>query len=205
MTSDAVTSERATPDIHPLLRDRRSSRIFDPGHVVTETDLVRLLEAARWAPSAGNSQPWAYLVARRGEPAHDRMVSRLSRGTAAWAPQAGALVLTLHRAGHDEDLSMAYSDYAAYDLGQAVAYLTVQAQSLGLHVHQFAGFDHAAMVAEFAVPPAWSVTTGLAVGRRPALTDDAEAGLLARDREPRERKPLADFVFTDGYGDPRWP
>ena len=187
-----------TPDLHPLLRHRRSSRTFDPAHVLADDDLVRLLEAARWAPSAGNSQPWAFEVTVRGEPAHHRMVARLSRGTAAWAPHAAALVLTLHRVGHDEDPSMAFSDYAQYDLGQAVAHLTVQAQALGLHVHQFAGFDHVGMAAEFAIPPAWRVTTGLAIGRRPA-------GAQPADPAPRERRPLADFVFTERYGAPRWP
>jgi nitroreductase len=188
----------SSPDLHPLLRHRRSSRTFDPAHVLAEEDLVRLLEAARWAPSAGNSQPWAFVATRRGEPAHDRMVRRLSRGTAAWAPHAAALVLTLHRVGHDEDPSMVFSDYAQYDLGQAVAHLTVQAQALGLHVHQFAGFDHDGMAAEFEVPAAWLPTTGLAIGRRPQ-------GGQPADTVARERRPLADFVFTERYGVPRWP
>jgi nitroreductase len=193
--------------LHPLLRERRSSRIFDHRFVVPDTDLAGVLEAARWAPSAGNSQPWAFVVAKRGEPAHDRMVALLSRGTASWAPAASALLLTLHRTGHDEDPAMAFSDYAAYDLGQAVAFLTVQAQALDLHVHQFAGFDHARMAVEFAVPPAWAVTTVVALGRRPAaeLVDRADPGLRAREQGPRERKALSDFVFTERYGVPRWP
>ena len=194
--------------LHPLLRERRSSRIFDPRHVLDEDELAVLLEAARWAPSAGNSQPWAFVVARRGEAAHQRMVDLLSRGTASWAPAASALVLTLHRTGHDEDPGMTYSDYAAYDLGQAVASLTVQAQALGLNVHQFAGFDHAGTALAFAVPDSWAVTTMLAIGRHAAQVEH-EAGLApelaARELHPRERKQLAEFVFGDRYGVPRWP
>lgn len=186
----------SAPDLHPLLRHRRSSRTFDPTHVLWEEDLVRLLEAARWAPSAGNSQPWAFVVALRGEPAHERMVDLLSRGTAQWAPAASALLLTLHRVGHDEDPAMTFSDYAAYDLGQAVALLTVQAQALGLQVHQLAGFDHARMAAELAVPDAWAVSTMVAVGRHPDIVDATPA---------RERKDLAEFVFTGRFGAPRWP
>jgi nitroreductase len=186
---------RPTVDIHPLLRDRVSRRSFDVDHVLAEEDLGRLLEAARWAPSAGNSQPWSFLVARRGEPAFDRMTALLSRGVAAWAPAASALVLTLHRVGHDEDPTMTYSDYAAYDLGQAVAFLTVQAQAMGLAVHQFAGFDHAAMAEAFGVPDSWELTTGIAVGRRPAALADDGA---------RTRNDVAEFVFTDRYGEPRW-
>ena len=194
--------------LHPLLRERRSSRIFDPRHVLDEDELAVLLEAARWAPSAGNSQPWAFVVARRGEAAHQRMVDLLSRGTASWAPAASALVLTLHQTGHDEDPGMTYSDYAAYDLGQAVASLTVQAQALGLNVHQFAGFDHAGTALAFAVPDSWAVTTMLAIGRH-AEQVEHEAGLApelaARELHPRERKQLAEFVFGDRYGVPRWP
>jgi nitroreductase len=207
VTAPDPTPTGASPLLHPLLRERRSSRIFDAGYDVPDGDLVRILEAARWSPSAGNSQPWAFVVAQRGEPAHDRMVALLSRGTASWAPAASALVLTLHRTGHDEDPTMAFSDYAAYDLGQAVAFLTVQAQALDLHVHQFAGFDHARMAAEFEVPASWAVTTVVAVGRRPALAavESVDPGLRAREQGRRERKELAEFVFTERYGVPRWP
>jgi hypothetical protein len=135
------------------------------------------------------------------------MMPLLSRGTASSAPAASALLLTLHRTGHDEDPGMTFSDYAAYDLGQAVASLTVQAQALGLQIHQFAGFDHAGMAAEFAVPPSWSVTTVLAIGRTPAHVDRAEAadGSDPGMSAPRERKELAEFVFGERYGVPRWP
>jgi hypothetical protein len=102
---------------------------------------------------------------------------------------------------------MTFSDYAAYDLGQAVASLTVQAQALGLQVHQFAGFDHAGMAAEFAVPPSWSVTTVLAIGQAPAHLNPAEdaEGSYTSASAPRERKELAEFVFSERYGVPRWP
>ena len=197
----------AQPALHPLLRERRSSRSFDATHALGESTLTSLLEAARWAPSAGNSQPWSFVVALRGDPAHRRMMPLLSRGTASWAPAASALLLTLHRIGHDEDPGMTFSDYAAYDLGQAVASLTVQAQALGLQVHQFAGFDHAGMAAEFAVPPSWSVTTVLAIGQAPAHVDHAEGadGSHTRESAPRERKELVEFVFSERYGVPRWP
>lgn len=195
MSTHAVPQD-VEPDIHPLLRDRVSGRSFDADHVLSEEDLGRLLEAARWAPSAGNSQPWSFLVARRAEPSFERMAALLSRGVALWASAASALVLTLHRVGHDEDPTMTYSDYAAYDLGQAVAFLTVQAQAMGLAVHQFAGFDHAAMAAAFEVPDSWELTTGVAIGRRSAADGDGSGS--------RVRNDLADFVFTERYGEPRW-
>jgi len=193
-------------EIDPLLRDRWSPRIYDPAHELDDADLALLLEAARWSPSAGNSQPWAFLVARRGEPAHAALMDALSRGNKSWVPAASAVLISLHRVGDDEDPALTFSDYAAYDLGQAVAHLTVQAQAMGLHTHQFAGFDHGRVAELFRVPAAWKVTTAIAVGERPAddRLADADPALLEREAAPRVRKDLADFVFSDQFGAPRW-
>jgi nitroreductase len=135
-------------ELLPLLRDRRSVRAFDPTHALGADELATLLEAARWAPSAGNSPPWAFLVGLRGDEAHSLFVSLLAPSVARWAPAASALVFTLHRtASGPESDAPSYSDYALYDLGQAVAHLTVQAGYLGLATHQFAAFDHAGLAA----------------------------------------------------------
>src|SRR3954463_13128374 len=121
------------PELLPMLRDRRSISAYDADHVLGDADLALLLEAARWSPSAGNSQPWAFLVGRRGDPAHRAFVPLLAPSVRRWAPAASALVFALHRvaSGPERD-ALAYSDYAAYDLGQAVAQLTVQASALEL-------------------------------------------------------------------------
>jgi len=190
-------------DLLPLLRERRSTRSYDAEHVLADADLVSLLQAARWAPSAGNSQPWAFLVSRRGDAAHREFVPLLSRGNASWVPRASALVFTLHRTatGPEED-ALTYSDYAAYDLGQAVAQLTVQALSLGLAVHQFAGFDHEGLAELAGVPPHWSVTTGVAIGRELPADLAGDELLRERDRRPRARQPLADLAFGARFGVP---
>lgn len=192
-----------TPALLPLLRDRRSIRTFDPSHEISGAELAALLEAARWAPSAGNSQPWSFLVGRRGDAAHRGFVELLSRGNRSWAPQASALLFSLHQvAAGPEDGSPAWSDYAAYDLGQAVAHLGVQAASLGLSVHQFAGFDHDRLAAECGVPRHWRVTTGIAVGRE--LPSGVPADELARERDerPRTRRPLAELAHGGRFGQP---
>jgi nitroreductase len=196
-------AETTDPSLHPLLRDRFSTRLFDAGHILDDDELGLLLEAARWSPSAGNSQPWAFLVTRRGDEANRKFNATLSRGNTAWVPAASAVLVSLHRVGDDEDPRLVYSDYAAYDLGQAVAHLTVQASSMGLHVHQFAGFDHDAVAAAFGVPASWKVTTGIAIGRR---LDDAgiavaDAALREREEQPRVRKELAEFVFAGRFGE----
>jgi nitroreductase len=175
------------PDLNPLLRDRCSPRVFDPAFDLAPADVQLLLEAARWAPSAGNSQPWAFIVGVRGDDTHREICQHLSRGNSGWVPRASAVLISVCRIASDpEDDAPTFSDYAQYDVGQAVANLTVEAAALGLSVHQFAAFE---------VPPHWKVTTGIAIGRRgdPATTEIPE-------REPSDRKPLSEFVFAGRWG-----
>jgi nitroreductase len=181
-----------SPTILPLLRERRSVRKYDESHELATADLASLLEAARWSPSAGNSQPWAFLVGRRGDIAHDTFVPLLAPSVRRWAPAASALVFAMHQtaSGPEEDAPL-YSDYAAYDLGQAVAQLCVQAGALGLSCHQFAAFDHAGLAEVAGVPPHWSVTTGVAVG----------LGVVS-EIAPRTRRPLAEIAYGARFGEP---
>jgi nitroreductase len=179
-------------ELLPLLRDRRSVRAYDDAHVLGDAELAVLLEAARWSPSAGNSQPWAFLVGRRGDAAHASFVPLLAPSVRRRAPAASALFFTLNQvASGPEDDALGYSDYAQYDLGQAVAHLTVQASALGLAAHQFAAFDHDGLAELAGVPPHWRVTTGLALG----LGIESELA-------PRTRRPLSDLAFGARFGDP---
>jgi nitroreductase len=150
--------------LHPLLAERWSPAVFDAEHEATAEDVETLLEAARWAPSAGNSQPWAFLAGRRGDPVHARLVRHLAGSSARWAPSASVLVANLaHRFVEDTDWE--YSEFALYDLGQAVAHMTLQAQAIGLRARQFRAFDRDGLAREFAVPGHWEVTTMTAYGR----------------------------------------
>ncbi|WP_353648427.1 nitroreductase family protein [Nakamurella sp. A5-74] len=198
--ADATSARGLTP----LLEERFSTRVFDPGYTLGVDDLRPLLEAARWAPSAGNSQPWAFLVGLRDDETHRAFVPLLSRGNAFWVPRASAVIITLHRSATDPGSDMLYSDYAAYDLGQSVAHLTVQALAAGLQVHQFAGFDHAATALAFGVPDNWTVTTAVAIGRPAPVEsiEDAEPSLAQRERRLRDRNPLQGFVFAGTFGSP---
>lgn len=161
-------------DIHPLLRQRWSPRAFDPNHRVTAAQVELLVEAARWAPSAGNSQPWAFVTGRRGDPTHQRIVGHLAPSAAQWAPNASVLMLNLcHRFVDDTDWE--YSEFAQYDLGQAVAHLSVQAQSLGLSVRQFRAFDRDGLEAEFSIAREWQITTMSAIGVPVNVARDGES------------------------------
>ena len=185
MTDDAA--------LHPLLARRWSPLGFDPVREVSPAEVDSLLEAARWAPSAGNSQPWAFLVGRRGDAVHRRIVGHLAPSAGRWAPAAGLLVVNLaHRFVEGTDWE--FSEFALYDLGQAVAHMTVQAASLDLFVRQFRAFDQAGMAAEFAVPPHWQVTSMSAFGHLPAGSEPPTAVA-----DPaRQRRSLEDLTWPPG-------
>ena len=177
--------------LHPLLATRSSPATFDPTHEVMPEQIELLLEAARWAPSAGNSQPWAFIVARRGDAAHARLLPQLAGSSARWAGSASMLVVNLaHR--YVEDTDWEYSEFSLYDLGQAVAHMTIQAQALGLAARQFRAFDRDAITAEFAVPQHWEVTTITAYGR-PASASTVEADLPPASS--RQRRPVHELLW----------
>ena len=177
------------PMVHPLLRSRWSPRLWDVDHRVTPAEVESLLEAARWAPSAGNSQPWAFIVGRRADAVHARLAPHLAGSSRRWATDAALLVANLsHR--YVEDTDWDYSEFSSYDLGQAVAHMTFQAAALGLSVRQFRAFDREGMAAEFGVPEYWEVTTMAAFGRVPA-------GLEAPGAGPgRERRTVAEITWS---------
>jgi nitroreductase len=182
----ACDAQRMNHSLHPLLAGRWSPTRFDPAHEIAEDETEVLLQAARWAPSAGNSQPWAFIVARRGTADHGRLIRYLAGSSAAWAPSASLLVANLsHRLVEDTDWQ--FSEFSVYDLGQAVAHMSIQAQALGLHVRQFRAFDRDGIAREFAVPEHWEVTTLAAIGRAApgpgrvsSLEDTGESSVRSR-------------------------
>lgn len=180
--------------MHPLLASRWSPSSFDTARVVTSLQVGLLLEAARWAPSAGNSQPWAFIVGRRNDDIHHRLTRHLTGSSGGWASTASVLVANLcHR--YVEDTDWDYSEFALYDLGQAVAHMTVQARALHLYVRQFRAFNRADLAAEFAVPSHWEVTTLSAIGGI-AGSDEADEPALAEPGGHRYRRSLEDLFWV---------
>jgi nitroreductase len=179
------TAVTAVP-LHPLLAERWSPRALDEAHELSDAQLTALLEAARWAPSANNSQPWRFAVARRGTAEFTAVQDALAPGNQLWAHAASALVVVAaETAGPDG----APRPWAVYDSGQAVAHLTVQAQHEGLALHQLGGFDRDRVATLLDLPAAVVPLVVLTVGRRDGAADLPE-GLAARERAPRERLPL---------------
>ncbi|MBO0846067.1 MAG: nitroreductase family protein [Nocardioides sp.] len=165
-----------SPDLHPLLSRRWSPLRFDHSHSLSADEVALLLQAARWAPSAGNSQPWAFVVGRRGDDVHRRLSARLAPSARRWAPTAALLVANLsHRLV--ESTGWEFSEFALYDLGQAVAHLTLQAQAMGLAIRQFRAFDRDGIAVDFGVPAHGEVTSMAAVGRPHPRTSRRRATL----------------------------
>ncbi|TIC89141.1 nitroreductase [Nocardioides sp. GY 10113] len=186
------------------MRSRWSPSVFDPDHRLTADQVAALLEAARWAPSRGNMQPWRLLVAERGTPAHAVLVGHLRRGNATWVPRASVVFLGAAQVAPDETgEGPDQPEYSFHDLGQAAAHLTLQARAMGLQAHQFAGFDKEAVAAALGYPGHVRLLTGIAVG---ALGDPATATERDRSKQERtrERRPLAEIAYADAWGRP-WP
>jgi len=184
------------------LRSRASISVFDPTHELSDDQIATLLQAARWATSGGNSQPWRFIVARRGDVAHKVLVRSLTRGNAGWVPAASAVVIGIAKIGPEPGEEKApHRDYSFYGLGAAMAHLSVQAHLMGLSDHQFAGFDHELVASELQVPDWCAVATGIAIGL-PGDHATADPSAVEKEQRPRERRPLTEIAFTDAFGKP---
>lgn len=179
------------PLITPLV-ERWSPRAYDPAAELSDDTVRTLLEAARWAPSANNVQPWRFIVARRGTAAFTTIHDALMGFNQAWADSAAALVVNIAEVA---DEGGAPRPWAKYDLGQAVAHMSVQAQHDGLHTHQMGGFEAARLAEAFGLRDGLEVVSITAVGK----VGDASAlpePLREREVAPRSRKPLDQLVIA---------
>lgn len=177
--------------LSPLLASRWSPRAFDPTSAVADADLASMLEAARWAPSNGNSQPWRFLIGHRDDETYKRLLACLSPANQRWAGRAAMLLLGAYTT---MDATGGPLPHAAYDLGQAMAHLTVQATALRLHVHQMGGFDAAGIHADLELPEQVRPHVVAAIGQ---LGDPRTlpGDLHARETGLRQRRPVAELLL----------
>lgn len=187
MTKTAIT---AAP-ILPIVAERWSPRSFDLNYKLTQHELLSVLEAARWAPSANNEQPWRFSVLVKGTALHAAFSETLSGWNQSWAPHASALiVLSIVHSNADG----AKNPFARYDAGLAAANLTLQAQELGLHTHQLAGFDHAKAAEVLELGDKLETVVAIAIGKVGSV-ELLEGVLAEREVAPRERLALDDIVL----------
>lgn len=191
--------KEATPDhpIHDLIKRRWSPYAF-ADRPVSDDDLRSLFEAARWAPSSYNEQPWSYIVATKANTEEfERLLSCLVEGNQPWAKAAPVLGIgctSLHFVRNGKPNAA-----AIHDLGLASATLTVEATARGLFAHQMIGIVPERVRELYRVPDGVQPLTGLAIGyvADPNVLPEA---YRQRDLAPRQRKPLADFVFGGQWG-----
>ncbi|MBN1283828.1 MAG: nitroreductase family protein [Anaerolineae bacterium] len=186
--------------IHDLLKRRWSPRAFADKSIAQET-LLSLLEAARWAPSARNAQPWAFIVGLAGTETHQKLCGCLTGDNPLWACDAPVLVLAVARLEHRPGRE---NRYALHDTGMAVLSMVIQAMAFDIYAHQMGGFDKEKARAVFQIPEDCAPVTVIALGYL-GDPDDLPAGNLhERERQKRTRKPLSEFVFGEAWG-AIWP
>ena len=189
MTPSGKTARTAAP-LHPLLASRWSPRALDPTHRLDGDRLTALLEAARWAPSASNTQPWRFAVTLRGSAEHAAVLDALAPGNRVWAHAASALLVV---AAETVAPDGAARPWALYDTGQAVAHLSVQAEHEGLAVHQLGGFDRDRVRSVLAASGSVEPLVVLAVGRQDDRVELPEP-FAVREAAPRTRLPLEQLL-----------
>jgi nitroreductase len=192
LISDVKSAATDAP-ILDVLAERWSPRAYS-NEPIDEDKLASALEAARWSASGANSQPWRFIVARRGTEAFEKVAASLAPFNAVWAPQASVLLVGLYAELRDQAGQLRNTVF--YDLGQAMAHLSVQAHHDGLHVHQMTGFDPDALSAAFELPAEvhpFVVATIGTVGS----PDDLDEALAERERAPRTRLPLSELLLVN--------
>ena len=194
-----MSPRQADNPVDPLFLERWSPRAFD-GSELPDQDLASIFEAARWAPSAFNSQPWRFLYAKRGDADWGRFLSLLIPWNQSWAHSASVLVYILSDSlplTDKETGAPASSHSHSFDAGAAWVSLALQATRMGYHAHGMSGIQHDLARAELAVPERYRIEAACVIGRigDPAILDDK---LRAREH-PSGRKPQGDFAFRGSF------
>ena len=185
--------------VDPLFLERWSPRAFD-GSEVPDEDLRTMFEAARWAPSAFNSQPWHFLYARRGDANWDRFLSLLIPWNQGWAHTASVLVYIVSDTLPFTDKKTgapAPSTTHSYDAGAAWLSLALQATRMGYHAHGMSGIQYDLARAELGLPDRYHLNAACVIGRIGDLAQLDEK--LAAREFPSDRKPQAAFVHAGNF------
>ena len=179
-----------------LIEQRRSRRAYSTNPIEHEK-IKSLFEAARWAPSSMNEQPWTYVYATRDQPdLWNKLLELLNESNRVWAINAPLLILSLARKTHMRN--GANNALARYDTGAANTLLSIQATQLGLNVHQMGGYDRQKAIESLNIPDAYEPIVIMAIGY-PGDPDSLSENLKLREEAPRERYTQEFFVMNKSF------
>lgn len=186
-----MRAETSVP-VNPVIATRRSPRSFKSSYVISPTDMRAILEAARWAPSAFNGQPWRFFVGNQGDATFTQILSSLGEFNQLWAKSASSLILVASSTVK-ADGTTPHGDYL-YDCGLAVGQLVYEAHDRGLIAHQMTGFSKDLARTALDIPAELAPVVVIALGQQDAA-DKLEGALAEREMAPRERKALEEIVL----------
>jgi len=192
---EVIDKLKHAPDVsgvQELIRQRWSPRAFSDKEIPA-ADLKTLFEAARWAASSSNEQPWRFLVGRRGDETYQKIFNALVPFNQSWAKSAPVLVLSVAKKTFTEKGTP--NRHALHDTGAATANLFLQATAIGLHTHSMAGFDPEQLRASFAIPSDYEIGAVVAIGYF-GDPGGLPEHLHKIEVSPRQRKPVEEFVFS---------
>jgi nitroreductase len=196
--SIAVRRAETSSPIHDIVSTRWSPRAFDSRPVEKEK-LRSMFEAARWAASSYNGQPWYFIVATKDDPKnYQKILESFVEFNQSWAKNAPALALSVAALKFDHNGEL--NRHAFHDVGQAAATMAVEANSQGLQIHQMAGILPDKARELFSIPQGYEAVAGIAIGY-PGKAESLPDQLRERENAPRVRKPLNSFVFTGKWGE----
>jgi nitroreductase len=187
-----------TEEVLPVFHTRWSPRSFSDREV-SSADLRKVFEAARWAPSSNNEQPWRFIVGRRDSDTFQKIASSLMSFNQAWAPKAPILILGIAKKHFSHNNSP--NNFALFDLGAATSFVTLQAAALGLHTHQMAGFDQDAVRKALQIPDDYAIGSVIALGYQGEPSALPSGKLLDSEISARTRKPLSEIALS-AWGEP---
>ncbi|PRP66473.1 nitroreductase family protein [Nonlabens agnitus] len=193
--TDVLKKTPTDHEIHDLIKNRWSPRAF-ADTPVSDTDLQSLFEAGRWAASSNNWQPWNIVWGKKGSEAYDRIMNVLVEFNQGWAKNAPVLMLGVFDKKTPDGKD---NFHALHDLGQFSANMAIQAQSMGIAIHQMAGLDHEKALKEFKFPDTYHVATAIAAGYYGGEVSDVPEDLQKEEKSERKRKKQDEFVFNGDY------
>jgi len=185
-----MKAETSVP-VHEIIATRRSPRSFNESAAINNDDLKAILEAARWAPSAFNGQPWRFFVGKRGDEVFGQILSSLVDFNKSWAKNASALILVAGKTVKGD--GSIHADYQ-FDCGLAVGQLVVETHHRGLIAHQMTGFDKEVAQEVLSIAPELIPVVVIAIGTQDA-PEKLTGPLLEREMAPRVRLPLSEIVL----------